>query len=119
MRSPGTGHRHARLQQLLHEELNGLVRDDVADPDLFGVVFTSVELSVDYRNARVRFAVPGEPAPNASLRQRRERALARAAPFLRAQLATTLDAKFVPALRFVLDPDPPAMAPDTFAEHID
>jgi len=46
------GHRHARLQQILREELGALVRDELSDPRLDEVMVTSVELSVDYRNAR-------------------------------------------------------------------
>lgn len=104
-RNPGAGYRHARLQELLHEELNILLRNEIADPDLHDLVFTTVELSVDYRNARVRYAVPGIPSPDATARRRFERALSRASAFLRGQLAFALDGKFVPQLRFGFDRD--------------
>jgi len=91
------GHRHARLEFLLFEELAALLRDDVDDPDLSGVRPTSVTLSADMRNARVHWALA------AGDRDRAERALARATPWLRAQLATSLETKRVPELRFVCD----------------
>jgi ribosome-binding factor A len=99
------GHRHARLQQILREELGALVRDELSDPKLDGVMVTSVELSVDYRNARVRFWAARPTPPSRDERERLERALARAAPFLRASLADSVDLKQVPALNFVWDRD--------------
>jgi ribosome-binding factor A len=104
-RSAVSGHRHARLQELLHEELNALLRNEVGDPALVEVVFTSVVLSVDYRNARVRYAIAGQPSPEKV--RRCETALSRASAYLRAQLAFALDGKFVPQLRFSFDRDAP------------
>jgi ribosome-binding factor A len=100
--SAGAGHRHARLQELILEELRSLLRDDVSDPALGDVWVTAVVLSVDYRHARVHFTVTGdsrdgEPAAG------RQRAFERATPFLRAQLADAIDLKRVPDLRFVFD----------------
>jgi ribosome-binding factor A len=99
------GHRHARLQQILREELGALVRDELSDPRLDGVMVTSVELSVDYRNARVRFWAARATPPSREERERLERAIARAAPFLRVSLAESVDLKQVPALNFVWDRD--------------
>jgi ribosome-binding factor A len=100
-----SGHRHARLQQILREELGALVRDELSDPKLDGVMVTSVELSVDYRNARVRFWAARATPPSREERERLERAIARAAPFLRARMADSVDLKQVPALNFVWDRD--------------
>ncbi len=97
------GHRHARLQQILLEELGALVRDELSDPRLDGVIVTSVELSVDYRNARVRFWAARAAPPSREERELLERAIARAAPFLRASLADSVDLKQVPALNFLWD----------------
>jgi ribosome-binding factor A len=66
------------------------------------VVVTAVVLSVDYRHARVHFAIRGVPAAAVD-RVATERALARVTPFLRARLADALDLKRVPDLRFVFD----------------
>jgi ribosome-binding factor A len=60
------------------------------------VTVTYVELSVDYKNARVGFVGDGD-------RERITRALEGATPFLRARLADAVDLKQVPALRFVWD----------------
>jgi ribosome-binding factor A len=98
------GHRHARLQGLVFEELRALLRDDVSDPTLSHVRITAVVLSVDYRHARVHFTLhePGVEA-TASHAAHVERALVRATPFLRARLAEAVEVKRVPDLRFVFD----------------
>jgi ribosome-binding factor A len=93
----GAGHRHARLQGLIFEELRALLRDDVSDPALNDVTITAVVLSVDYRHARVHFALATGDRAQA------ERAFVRATPFLRARLADAIDMKRVPDLRFVFD----------------
>ena len=94
----GAGHRHGRLEKLILEELRALLREDIADPALIGVRITSLVLSVDYRHARVHFALR-----SGGERAYAERALERATPFLRAQLADAIDMKRVPDLRFVFD----------------
>lgn len=101
--SSGAGHRHARLQGLIFEELRSLLRDDVSDPILVEsrARIRAVVLSVDYRHARVHFTIPsglGAEEPT-----RVERAFIRATPLLRARLADSLDIKRVPDLRFIFD----------------
>jgi ribosome-binding factor A len=107
------GHRHARLQGLILEELRALLRDDVSDPRLYDARIAAVVLSVDYRNARVHFTVSTSTAggdarsPSTEhtrrVRAEKEEAFARATAFLRARLAEAIDMKRVPELRFVFD----------------
>lgn len=97
------GHRHARLQSLIFEELRALLRDDVSDPTLADVRVNAVVLSVDYRHARVHFAIAQSSRAGAHVRTHAERALQRATPFFRAGLAEAIDVKRVPDLRFVFD----------------
>ncbi|MFT3773856.1 MAG: ribosome-binding factor A [Minicystis sp.] len=96
------GHRHERLSRILREEIAAVVRDELSDPRLDGVRITFVELSVDYKNARIGFVGPSADAPRAD-RERLERLLDRATPFLRARLVDAVDLKAVPALRFTWD----------------
>jgi ribosome-binding factor A len=96
------GHRHQRLQQLIEEELTSLLRYDVHDPRLADVHLTAVELSIDYKNARVRYVVPDESKGNLAKIQR---AFERASPFLRARLGEALHLKKLPTLSFVFDRD--------------
>jgi ribosome-binding factor A len=104
MRDEHAGHRHTRLQQILREELESLLRDELTDPRLEGLRCTGVELSVDYRSARVRFFVPDENATPANL-AKVMRGLERATPFLHARMGEALEMKRLPALHFVYDRD--------------
>jgi ribosome-binding factor A len=105
----GAGHRHARLEELIREELRGLFRDDVSDPALARVRITRLVLSVDYRHARVRYVLEG--GAEADVRHVAAR-LVRATPFLRARIGEAIDVKRVPDLTFVLDAaTPPTEAP--------
>jgi ribosome-binding factor A len=101
------GHRHQRLQQLIAEELAALLRDEVQDPRLDGVRLTGVQLSVDYKAARVRYVAAGESKQELD---KIARAFERAAAFLRARLGEALDLKKLPTLSFVYDRDAAAGA---------
>ena len=94
----GAGYRHQRLEVTIAEELRSLLRDDVSDPDLEQVGVTAVALSPDYKNARVHFVIP-----RGSERARIERGLERATPFLRRNLADSIELKRTPDLRFVFE----------------
>jgi ribosome-binding factor A len=99
--SQDDGYRRLRLEHIILEELNSLLRDEVEDPSLEGVHVVSVELSPDYRLAKASYQIE----PGYSL-ERVQVALERSTSFLRGQLGDALDAKFVPSLRFA-----PSMAP--------
>jgi ribosome-binding factor A len=100
-REDGDSVRALRLQELIREEVNLLLRNEVRDPRLDGVAITMVELAGDC--ARLWFTVAGNEDDNDQKRARSE-ALARVAGFLRVQLAETLGLKRTPELRFRRDP---------------
>jgi ribosome-binding factor A len=103
----GAGHRHARLEEMILEELRGLFRDDITDPALASVAVTRLVLSVDYRHARVHYVVAPD-APRVVVEAR----LTRATPFLRGRIGEAIDMKRVPDLRFVLDATAPSAEAD-------
>lgn len=97
-REVGEGARTVRLQQLIREELNLLLRSEVRDPRLAAVEVTMVELSTDGSRARAWFTAPdGNEAETLE-------ALDGAAGFLRTELAESLGLKRTPDLRFRRDP---------------
>jgi ribosome-binding factor A len=106
----GAGHRHLRLQGLIFEELRALLRDDISNPALMDVRVTAVVLSIDYRHARIHYALVLS-SDSHSVEARTERALTRATAFFRARLSDALDMKRIPDLRFVFDGIAPADAP--------
>jgi ribosome-binding factor A len=91
-----------RLQELIREEVNFLLRGEIRDPQLDGVEITMVELQGEC--ARLWFTADTE--------EYRVEALDRAAGFLRSQLAESLGLKRTPELRFRRDP-----ATRMFAQH--
>ena len=97
------GARTVRLQELIREEVNFLLRCEVTDAQLQGVVVTFVELTGDGSCARLWFT--------AGDKDDRTDALERAAGFLRNQLAESLALKRTPELRFRRDPATTQLVP--------
>lgn len=95
-RDGGEGTRTARLQELIREEVNLILRNEVRDPRLDGVVITMVELAGDGSCARLWFTAEGDD-------DKRD-ACEHIAGFLRTQLAESLGLKRTPELRFRRDP---------------
>jgi ribosome-binding factor A len=90
----GDGARTLRLQELIREEVNYLLRNEVRDPRLAGVEITMVELSGEC--ARLWFTCEGD--------EDRAPAFERVAGFIRTNLADNLGLKRTPELRFRRDP---------------
>ncbi len=92
--------RQARLEHILKDEIQTILRDDAADPALGSVRVLSLQLSPDGGHARVAFAVEGPLGEADALIRSAAEALGRATPFVRARLAAQLDLKRVPKLSF-------------------
>ena len=99
------GGRTIRLQELIREEVNFLLRCEVIDARLQDVVVTFVDLAGDGSCARLWFTAGGEDD--------KIEALERAAGFLRNHLAESLALKRTPELRFRRDPATRTLVPPT------
>ena len=102
-REEGGGFRAIRLQELIRDELNALLRNEIRDPRLAGVVVTMVELAGDGACARIWFTAETEADEIDALEG--------AAGFLRCDLAESLGLKRTPELRFRRDPATRLFAP--------
>ncbi|MBI3977927.1 MAG: 30S ribosome-binding factor RbfA [Chloroflexi bacterium] len=92
--------RHERVGELLRAELADLLRKEIRDPRLQRLVsVTGVDVTPDLKLARVYVSVLGDEA------DKREalRGLARAAGYLRTELAQRVDLRRTPELQFKLD----------------
>jgi len=92
--------RTERINDLLREELSELLRRQVKDPRLGGLItVTEVEVSADLRHARVFVSVLG------SEEERKEafQGLEAARPFLRRELSKRLSMRRTPDLSFRRD----------------
>ncbi len=93
------GSRPARLGEQIREDLSTILKSDVRDPGIGFLTFTYVNVSTDLQVARVYYTTLGDE------RGKREaaKALGRATPFLRRQLASRLRLRHAPELHFHYD----------------
>ncbi len=93
------GHRPDRIGDQLRMELSDLLAREVHDPGIGFVTLTSVQVSPDLSHARVFYTTLAQGAA----RRQTERALERAAPFLRRQIGRRLRLRRIPEFHFVFD----------------
>ncbi len=89
-------HRAERVSESLREELEELIGYEMADPRVFDVQVSDVQVSPDMRHAHVVVCLAGD----AAARQEALDALVGARHFLRHQLAERLQLFRVPELHF-------------------
>ena len=89
-----------RVNALLREEISNLIRDEIRDPRLGGIVsVTQVDVSPDLRNASVHISVLGDDGERAGTME----ALDHARSFVRRELGRRLHLRTIPAVRFIAD----------------
>ena len=92
-------HRPERLAALIHETLAMALTTQLKDPRIGFVTITHVQVTPDGQHATVRFSVLGTDEEKG----RAAEGLDHARGFLRSYLATELDLRATPELRFELD----------------
>ena len=93
------GSRTARVADQIRGEIAALLAREVHDPGIGFVTITRVTVTPDLQRARVYYTALGDD----KARRNTERALGRAAPFLRRQIGSRLRLKRAPELEFVYD----------------
>lgn len=102
MASP-EGTRAAKVGDRIREELMDMfIRGDVHEPDVAGCVISAVSVTRDLSLARVYVRLL-EPSPTPARQQRLVKALERAQPFLRREIARRVALRRAPDLRFAWD----------------
>lgn len=91
--------RPERVADVLREEVSQIVGYELDDPRLTMVTVTDVRLSDNLRDARVYVTVAGGEEEHRSALK----ALKKAAPYIRKQLALSLNLPRAPELHFVRD----------------
>lgn len=92
-------YRQEKLAELIASELSELLRTRVKDPRVGFVSITRVEVSGDYRHAKVYASVMGNKDEQIGTMK----ALQHATGFLRHELASRLDLRHTPEIVFKLD----------------
>jgi ribosome-binding factor A len=88
------------VSALLREEISTLLRDEIRDPRMSGMIsVTHVDVSPDLRNAAAFVSVLGSDEDRASTMQ----ALEHARPFVRRELGRRLRLRTIPDVQFVSD----------------
>jgi ribosome-binding factor A len=89
--------RTERVSDLLREEISTLVREELHDPRIGGLVtITEVDVSPDLRRADVFVSVLGSDEQRASTLQ----ALDHARPFVKRELSRRLSLRYLPDVHF-------------------
>jgi ribosome-binding factor A len=92
-------HRQEKLGELIAVELSDLMRTRLKDPRIGFASITRVEVSGDFRHARVYVSVMG----SAQEREETMRGLKNATGFLRRELGSRLVIRYIPEILFKLD----------------
>ena len=96
--------RSRRVEEQIQRLLSDLMRAQLRDPGVAGVVITEVRASRDLGVAWIHYSLLGtEASPGAPALAEAQAGLDRAAGFLRSQLAKELATRTVPELRFRYD----------------
>jgi ribosome-binding factor A len=88
-----------RVNALLKRELGMIISEELSDPRIAFSTVTEVKVTDDLRSARVHVSVLGDEDQIASTMK----ALDEAKPYLRHEIGTRTDLRFVPELTFVSD----------------
>jgi ribosome-binding factor A len=88
-----------RVNALLQRELGTLISEELRDPRIAFPTVTGVEVTPDLRSARVHVSVLGDDEKIASTLQ----ALEKAKAFLRRELGSRTELRYIPALTFISD----------------
>ena len=92
-------HRQEKLGELFAAELSDLLRTRVKDPRVGFASITHVEVSGDYRHAKIYVSVMGSEEE----RSETIKALKHATGFLRHELASRVTLRYMPEIVFKLD----------------
>jgi ribosome-binding factor A len=93
------GFRPDRLGDQIRSEISDLLAREVHDPGIGFITLTRVQVTADLMLARVFYTTMGD----AAAKKQTERALGRALPFLRRQIAGRLRLRRVPEIAFRFD----------------
>lgn len=94
-----TQHRQEKVAREMQRAISTVIRDDLRDPGLGLITVTRVEVSRDYRQAKIFVSILGSKKS----RKKSLLALERARGFVQHHLRSRLTLRQIPDLRFVFD----------------
>ena len=94
-----SSNRPERVGEAIRDELSRLIAREIRDPGVGFITLTAVKVAPDLQLARVYYSSMGDE----KARRETAKALGRALPFLRRQIAQRLRLRRVPELQFFYD----------------
>lgn len=93
--------RGERIRKTLIKEISEIIQQRIKDPRIQGNIIsvTDVELSPDYRYARVYISVFGDKEE----KEAKIEAIEESAPFIRKEIGRRVRLRYTPELKFILD----------------
>lgn len=91
--------RHDKITEAIKQEVSIILHDQLKDPRLGFITITGVELSQDYRNAKISYSVLGKGEDY----KKTEQALESALGFIRGLISKRISLKFSPEIIFRQD----------------
>jgi ribosome-binding factor A len=93
------GHRAERISEQIRLEISVMFSRELSDPRLIGISVTQVQVTGDLRLAKIYVAPRDTKAETAAMMD----ALHHATGYFRRQIATAIDMRFAPEIRFYTD----------------
>ena len=97
-----------RLNHIYQEEISMILMKEIKDEDIKFVTITGVDITSDLSFAKVYYTVLDDEK-----KEKTKEALDKAAPFIRKQLASRIEIRHTPELRFIYDKT------EEYGSHID
>ncbi len=94
------GHRAERVAEQIHHDISLLFGREISDPRMANANVTRVQVTGDLRIARIYVSPRGTEEETREMME----AMERATGYFRRTLAQSLDLRFAPELRFLVDP---------------
>jgi ribosome-binding factor A len=91
--------RHEKITEAIKQEVSIILHDQLKDPRLGFITITGVDLSQDYRNAKITYSVLGKEEDY----KKTEQALESALGFIRGLVSKRINLKFSPEIIFRQD----------------
>jgi len=91
--------RQRRVSSLIQRELSDILERKLRDPGLGFATVTEVKMSADLKHAKIYISVMGSEEE----RQETMAALERASGFIRHELASRLELRYMPQIEFIQD----------------
>ena len=91
--------RSARVSEVIQREVANVIQSEMSDPRAAAVTITHTKMTRDMSSARIYFTMQGD---DTAIRET-EKALNKAAGFIRHELTSRVELRYIPKIHFTFD----------------